>query len=73
MRGSVLSLSFVEPLNREKPKKPDAPDPRHAPRNGFGRRLTSGNSEYPRLFFRGKEEKAVKKRLLTCFLAFPSS
>jgi len=32
-RGSVLSLSFVEPNKRERPKKPDEPAPRHAPRN----------------------------------------
>jgi hypothetical protein len=33
VRGSVLSLSFVEPHKRERPKKPDEPAPRHAPRN----------------------------------------
>src|SRR5687767_6266292 len=36
VRGSVLSLSFVEPHTGDKPKKPnksDEPDPRHAPRN----------------------------------------
>ena len=33
VRGSVLSLSFVEPNIRDRPKKPDGPDPRHAPRN----------------------------------------
>ena len=31
--GSVLSLSFVEPNKRDRPKKPDEPDPRHALRN----------------------------------------
>jgi hypothetical protein len=31
VRGSVLSLSFVEPNRRDRPKKPDAPAPRHAP------------------------------------------
>jgi hypothetical protein len=34
-RGSVLSLSFVEPNKRDRPKKPDEPAPRHAPGNGF--------------------------------------
>ena len=32
--GSVLSLWFVEPNKRDRPKKPDGPAPRHAPRNG---------------------------------------
>ena len=32
-RGSVLSLSFVEPNQRDRPKKPEESDPRHAPRN----------------------------------------
>ena len=36
VRGSVLSLSFVEPNKRNSPKKPDEPDPRPAPRYGFG-------------------------------------
>jgi hypothetical protein len=35
-RGSLLSLSFVEP---NKPDEPTEPDPRHAPRNDFGRIL----------------------------------
>jgi hypothetical protein len=34
MRGSVLSLSFMEPNNRDRPKKPDRPDPRNAPQMG---------------------------------------
>jgi hypothetical protein len=33
VRGSVLSLSFVDPNKRDRPKKPDGPDPRHAPQN----------------------------------------
>jgi hypothetical protein len=28
-----LFLSFVEPHARDRPKKPDEPNPRHAPRN----------------------------------------
>jgi hypothetical protein len=36
MRESVLSLSFVEPNKRDRPKKPDEPDPRHALQNGSG-------------------------------------
>jgi hypothetical protein len=34
MRRSVLSLSFVEPNKRDRPMRPDEPDPRHAPGNG---------------------------------------
>jgi hypothetical protein len=33
VRGSVLSLSFVEPHKRDRPRKSDEPDPRHAPGN----------------------------------------
>jgi hypothetical protein len=33
VRGSGLSLSFVESHKRDRPKKPDEPDLRHAPRN----------------------------------------
>jgi len=51
VRGSVLSLSFVEPHKRDRPRKSDEPDPRHALRNGFGHRFTSRNSECPHLFF----------------------
>jgi hypothetical protein len=32
VRGSGLSFSLVEPHKRDRPKKPDEPDPRHAPR-----------------------------------------
>jgi len=35
VRGSVVSLSFVEPNKRDRPRKPDEPAPRHAPGNGF--------------------------------------
>jgi hypothetical protein len=35
VRGSVLSLSFVEPNKPNKPDRPDKPAPCHAPRNGF--------------------------------------
>jgi hypothetical protein len=35
VRGSVLSLSFVEPKKRDRPKKPDEPAPRHMPGNGL--------------------------------------
>jgi hypothetical protein len=34
VRGSVLSLWFVKPNKRDRPKKPAEPDPRHAPREG---------------------------------------
>jgi len=34
VRGSVLSLSFVEPHTRDRPKRLDEQTPRHAPRNG---------------------------------------
>jgi len=37
VRGSVLSLSFVEPHKRDRPRKSDEPDPCHAPRNGDGK------------------------------------
>jgi len=33
VRGAVLSLLCVEPHTRERPKKPDEPNPRHSPRN----------------------------------------
>ena len=33
VRGSVLSLLFVEPNTRDRLKKPDGPDPRYAPGN----------------------------------------
>ena len=33
-RGAGWSRSFVEPNKRDRPKKPDEPDPRHAPGNG---------------------------------------
>lgn len=33
MRGSVLSLSFVESKKPDKPDRPNEPPPRHAPRN----------------------------------------
>jgi len=33
VRGSVLSLSFVEPNKPDRPTRPDEPTPRHAPRN----------------------------------------
>jgi hypothetical protein len=33
----VFSGSFVEPKKRDRPTRPDGPDPRHAPRNGSGR------------------------------------
>lgn len=29
VRGSVWVLPFVEPVKRDRPKKPDGPDPRH--------------------------------------------
>lgn len=32
-RGAGWSRSFVEPSKRERPKKPDEPDPRHAPQH----------------------------------------
>ena len=41
VRGSVTSLWFVGPNKRDRLKKPDRPDPRHAVRNG---------SWYPILF-----------------------
>ena len=50
MRGSILSLSFVEPNKPEKPdrrdepERPDGPAPRHAPRNGSGTCSSSGAS-----------------------------
>jgi len=34
VRGFVLSLWFVKPNKRDRPKKPAEPDPRHAPREG---------------------------------------
>ena len=34
VRGAVLALWFVEPNKRDRPTRPDEPDPRHAPRNG---------------------------------------
>ena len=33
VRGSGLSLWFVEPNKRDRLKKPDEPDPRHAPQH----------------------------------------
>ena len=33
VRGAVWSRSFVEPHARDRPKKPDEPAPRHAPRD----------------------------------------
>ena len=30
MRGSVLSLSFVEPHKQDRPEKPEEPAPRHS-------------------------------------------
>lgn len=41
VRGAVLSLSFVELHTRDRPKKPDEPVPRHAPRNGSWQRFVS--------------------------------
>jgi hypothetical protein len=41
VRGSALFLWFVEPHKRDRPKKPDEPDPYHAPRNGFSYLFTS--------------------------------
>jgi len=36
VRGAGWSPWFVEPHTRDRPKKPDEPDPRHAPRSGPG-------------------------------------
>jgi hypothetical protein len=35
VRVFVLSLSFVKPNKRERPTRPDEPNPRYAPRYGF--------------------------------------
>ena len=47
VRGSVLSLSFVEPHTRDRPKTPDEPAPRDAPRNGFSLQLTTYLPRFP--------------------------
>jgi hypothetical protein len=39
VRGPVLSLMFVAPHTRDRPKQPDEPDPHHAPRNGLQNRF----------------------------------
>ena len=41
VRRAVLSRSFVEPHTRDRPKQPDEPAPRHAPRNGSRRSFLS--------------------------------
>jgi len=52
VRGAGWSPWFVEPHTRDRPKKPDEPDPRHAPRNGstvsasqFSLRLFGGSGQ----------------------------
>jgi len=43
VRGAGWSFSFVEPHTRDRPKKPDEPAPRHAPRNVDNRLFGAGS------------------------------